>query len=476
MVKCKHCDTVIPDAAKFCSSCGRGVEERRNAPAEMLTEHIFEEIDVNLNERLSLLADGIVSQVGISSGFSTLVEDKIEDYETKPVDERQSPLPADEDVGSMSSLSFLSTVKALPYPAVAGRIMRPIRVRGQSRKHITLFSSIIVLTTMLVALCVVALLRMPSDAASPALSIIGEAAPGHTIILHGSQFTPGNKLTIAFDNQPLSRSGPSNVGAIAGIQDIHIAGQAARSSVPPPGTTGNETVTTTVRGDGTFDASVLIDAHWQIGSHHTIQVYNQTDQLLRSLAFVVASNTATGLSVCTPGANITNLDLGVAVAGQSQPLTAPFKLCSQGNGLVHWTSNWNEKRTPWLSLPHEGQMKAPQSQQLLVSVFPADLMLGTYNTQVLITNAQNATTVELDITFSVETSQPAPGTHAPGQAPASSSAPTTSPTQPRPTATPVPTPRPTPTPVPPTPVPPTPQPTPVPPTTTPQVPPATPTP
>jgi len=420
--------------------------------------NIFDEIDANLSERSDLLSNGIVSQVGAGSSFSTIFEDKTEDYETKPVGKRQPLPPADEDAGSMPS-SFLRTMNALPYPAAVGRVIRPIRVRGRSRRHLALLSSIVVLTAMLIALCVVALLRMPSDAASSALSIIGEAAPGHTVILHGSQFTAGSKLTIVTDNQALSHTGPSNIGAMVGIQDI--SGQAAISSVPPPGTTGNETVATTVRGDGTFDASILINAQWQIGSRHTIRVYNQTDQLLRSLVFTVASNTATGLSVCTSGASIVNLDLGVAVAGQSQPLTAPFMLCSQGNGLVHWMSNWNGKRTPWLSMPHEGQMRAPQSQQLLVSASPAGLMIGTYNTQVLIMNAQNATTVELDITFSVEGSQPAPGGRAPGQARPPSSAPTTSPTQPQPTAAPVPptpAPKPTPTPAPPTPVPPTPTP------------------
>ena len=477
MVKCKHCDAVIPAAAKFCSSCGRGLEEQGNVPAELLTEHIFEEIDVNLSERTSLLPNGMVSLASVGSGFSTLIEDKIEDYETWPFGEQQSPSPAGEDASNMPS--FRRAVYSLPYPAVARRAMQPISVRGRSRKHFALFSSIIVFTTMLVALCLVALLRMPSDAASPALSIIGEAAPGHTVTLHGSQFTSGNKLTIAFDNQALSRAGSSNVGAIANIQAIHIVGRAAMSSVPPPGTTSHGTVTTTVRRDGTFDAPLLIDAQWQIGSHHTIQVYNQTNQLLRSLAFTVASDTATGLSVCNSGANIVNLNLGVAVAGQRQPLTASFTLCSQGNGLVHWMSNWNEKRIPWLSMPHEGQMKAPQSQRLLVSVSPAGLMLGTYDTEVLITNAQNATTVELNIMFSVEASQLVPGGHVPvrGQNPAPSSVPTTSPTQPGSTGTPAPKPKPTP--VPPTPAP---RPTPVPPTPTPPPtpqatpPPATPTP
>lgn len=429
-------------------------------------ENIFDEIDANLSERSNLLLNGIVKLSGIGSGFSTIVEDKVEDYETKPVDEQPPPLPADEDAGATPSLPFLRTVNALPYPAVVGRVIRPIRVRGQSRKHIAFLSSIIVLITMLVALCVVALLRMPSDAASPTLSIIGEAAPGHTVILHGSQFIAGNKLTIAFDNQSLSRTGPSNFGAMADIQSIYLSGQAMMSSVPSLGTTGNETITTTVRGDGTFDASIPIDAQWQVGSRHTIQVYNQTDQLLRSLAFTVASNIATGLRVCTPEANIIKLNLGVAIAGRSQALTAPFTLCSQGNGLVHWTSNWNEERVPWLSMPHEGQMKAPQSQQLLVSASSMGLTIGTYSTQILITNAQNATTVELDITFSVEATQPAPNGQAPGQAPLPSSAPTTSPTQPQPTATPVPAP--TPTPVPPTPTP-TPQATPGPPTPTPLV-------
>src|SRR5262249_22483073 len=125
----------------------------------------------------------------------------------------------------------------------------------------------------------------------------------------------------------------------------------------------------------------------------------------------------------------------------------------------------------WLSMPREGQMRAPQSQQLLVGASPSGLVVGTYTTQALITSAQNATTVELDVTFSVEASQSVSN----GQTLPSSSAPT----QPQPTATPKPTLYPpTPTPVPPTPMPkPTPTPVPIP-TPTPQTtpPPVTPTP
>jgi hypothetical protein len=312
-------------------------------------ENIFDEIDANLSERSNLLSKGIARQAGTGAGSSAIVENKTEDDETRPASERK-PFPADEGASDALSLPFLRTVNALPYPAVVGRAFRPIR--GRRQRSMAFLSSIVVIVAMLVALCVVVLLKVPGDAASP--------------------------------------------------------------------------------------------------THPVIR----------------AADTTTGLRVCAPGATIVKLDLGAAVVGQSQPLTALFTLCSQGNGSVHWTSSWNEKQAPWLSMPHEGQMEAPQSQQLLISASPSGLVVGIYNTWVLITDTRNATLIRLNVTFSVEASQPAQSR----QAPLPSSVPATLPARPQPTATPVPALRPTPAPPTPTPTPISPTRTPVPPTSTPLTP------
>ncbi|HEY7419921.1 MAG TPA: zinc ribbon domain-containing protein, partial [Ktedonobacteraceae bacterium] len=357
MDKCKHCDTVIPDAAQFCSSCGREVDVQGDMPTEVRIENIFDEIDFNLSARLNHLLQGVVSQPDAGSSLSAGAADK-----TWLASEQGAPVLASDDTSNTPSLPFLHAVSVLPYPAVAARTLRSFK--GRNRKHgALLFSSIVVVTAMLVALCIVLLFKEPLDAAGPELSIIGEAAPGHSIILHGSQFTPGNKLTIAVDNQPVLYTDPPNLGAMAYVQE------AARSL----GMSRGGVITTTVRGNGTFDATISVDARWQVGSRHTIWVYGQTGQLLRNLVFTVASGTATGLRQCAPEASIIKLNLGSAVAGQSQTLSAPFTLCSQGGGLVHWTSSWDAQQAPWLSLPRAGQITAPQSQRLLVSVSSSGL-------------------------------------------------------------------------------------------------------
>lgn len=271
MDKCKHCDAVIPDAAKFCSVCGREVEEQGDIPTEVFTENIFDEIDVNLSVRSSRLLNEASGQPGDSSGLSTIVDD-----DTIPDGEQQSPSFAS---GDTPSLPFLRTVSMLPYSAVAARTIRPVNRRN--RRQTALLSSIVVVATMLVALCAVLFFRAPLDAANPTLSIIGEAAPGRSIVLHGSQFTSGDKLAIAIDTQPVGR-GPSNFGSVAYVQ-------AAMFAAPSLEVSGDGVITAIVRGDGTFDATLSVDAHWQVGSQHTVQVYDPVDQLLRSVTFTVVS-------------------------------------------------------------------------------------------------------------------------------------------------------------------------------------------
>ncbi len=448
MALCKHCNSVLPDAARFCGYCGCMVEEQGSVETELLAE-MFDEIDINLNARTS--SPGMIKNLSdAGADSSTIIDDA-----TLSADKHTPPPPGFNDLDNRSSQPSIKVTKPLSYPA-ATRVIRTFTGQGWRRAAFprAFISSAIVIAAVVLSLCVVVLFRSPLGAAGPTLSIIGGAVPGQSITLHGQKFTPTSRLNIVIDD----RSHVQPFG-FAVKTYIHAVESYSRSK----DMRSNGSIVVTVRGNGTFDVTIPIDVHWQVGSNHTISVYDQDNQLVRSIGFTVASDSSLGLRACAPGANIIKLNLGSTVAGQK--LSAPFVLCSQGSGLVHWMSSWDQKQAPWLSLPQAGQLNAPQSQQALVYASSVGLKPGIYNAQVMISNAQNATTIELDVTFSVRTTQVLP-TQPP-------SVPPSSPTPKPPRSTPTPL---TPTPVPPTPTPTSPPPTPTSPPPTPTSPPPTPTP
>ena len=121
-----------------------------------------------------------------------------------------------------------------------------------------------------------------------------------------------------------------------------------------------------------------------------------------------SSSNLVGLKNCPGMPSAAKISLGPVVEGQSQPVSTPFTLCTQGTGTVSWTSSWDQQQAPWLQIDHtSGQVAASQTQQINVSAAAKDLKAGTYSTPITFSD-ENKTNVLLNVTLDVQKAPPNP--------------------------------------------------------------------
>ena len=260
----------------------------------------------------------------------------------------------------------------------------------------TTLSAAGVAVAVTVSLLLVLLSRGAIGAAPPpTLAILGSAIPGKSIILHGDHFQAGSRITVVIDNQSGSTSNhSSSADSVSTINSMTML-QALEQQQPLSG------IPATIKSDGTFDVTIPVNATWNVGSTHTLSVYDQNARLIKNTVFSVMADLTPGLAGCTPGVTTEKLSLGPAPAGDSQTVSAPFTLCSNGTATVDWSSSWDQKNASWLQVDQGGQIQGPQSQQITVKASPSQLKPGSYTTVVAFSSLQSDTKISLNVTFTV---------------------------------------------------------------------------
>lgn len=263
---------------------------------------------------------------------------------------------------------------------------------------------------------------------APGLSLSGNShvAPGSSLILHGSHFLPNGSVTLTLDSGTLlSATRPTTPAR----QTDGYPQNAASAGLAFQVLTSYAQNAISVRGDGTFDATIQVNPTWTPGQH-TIHATEAVSHRNASLSFTItqASSTATPtptpteaptptpkptpsptptatavpppvLSCATPG----NLSLGPVSEFSSQSVSGKVTLCTAGSGTLTWRASWNQNQAPWLHIAQSsGFVQAPYQAQTTVSASAANLKAGAYTATVAFTGLESNTIQTINVTFTVK--------------------------------------------------------------------------
>ena len=159
----------------------------------------------------------------------------------------------------------------------------------------------------------------------------------------------------------------------------------------------------TISHNGTFAITIHVNENWGKGSVHSLCVYGQDGKFITSIDFKAVSGVLKpSLAPCITTASQTTMNLGPIAEGESQTVSMPFQLCTSGSGKLDWTSSWDQQQAPWLQVDQNGQLTAPQSQQIQIRASAQNLKAGTYTADVTFSSSLGNTKVVLQATFLVQ--------------------------------------------------------------------------
>ncbi len=235
-----------------------------------------------------------------------------------------------------------------------------------------------------------------AQAPRPALILSGNIIPGGTISAQGRNFTPGGTVTLTIDGHTATqhRSGTDGL-ALVSPSLSQLAPQTAKV----------QSIKTSVHvmSDGTFETTIQIDPHWSVGSSHLLVA---TDQSSAQQAHATVSVPRQAELVnCSHSTSTNSIALGPVLAGQKQPVSAVFALCTTGSGVVQWTASWDQHQAKWLQVDPTGQIQAPLSKQIMISASAGDLEAGSYSATVTFSDQNSPTKISLRVMFIVRSAQ-----------------------------------------------------------------------
>jgi hypothetical protein len=219
---------------------------------------------------------------------------------------------------------------------------------------------------------------------TPTAQLLGFASPGSTLILQGSNFTPGDTVTATIDT-PLTAS--TQNGNVLNNMDTNAAFFHRNSA------NSAASITRIIQGDRTLNIPIPVDSLWPVGSTHIVYLYYDNSNKVIKLPFTVRLHVAQPQLVgCINEA--TTINLGAIVEGSSQRLAKALMLCTTGAGQV----SWNATGTPsWLQLTQQGQITAPNSAQIALSASAKGLRPGSYSAPITFSSAQSNAKVILNV-------------------------------------------------------------------------------
>jgi hypothetical protein len=255
-------------------------------------------------------------------------------------------------------------------------------------------STVVIVTVITTSLLLFVFHVLPeggSGSTQPTVSIPSTVNPGEIITVQGNNFSPGLPIIIAIDTQQTAQTND-----IVSLSQANIVGslQSATRQL-------QQSISLTVKSDGTFTTTIQADSSWPIGSQHTIYVLRKDMSLLVKRQFTVKLTNPT-LTLCGVSTSIASITLGPVAAGQNASISTPFKLCTQGSGPVVWSSSWDTKQAPWLLLAKSGNVQAPQAQPLQLSASAASLSAGNYTTVVTFSSLHSSLSITLKVTLIVQ--------------------------------------------------------------------------
>jgi hypothetical protein len=232
---------------------------------------------------------------------------------------------------------------------------------------------------------------------SPKITLAGQAILGQSIILKGSNFPSGGRVIVTLDNRSLAGMGHST--QVPETTPVSMMGELLLFAFQSP-IAGNWVK---ISHDGTFAITIHVNEHWSEGSVHSLRVYGQDGKFITSIDFKAVSGVPKpSLAPCTATAPQTTMNIGPITEGESQTVSMPFQLCTSGSGKLNWTSSWDQQQAPWLQVDQNGQLAAPQSQQIQIRASAQNLQAGTYTADVTFSSSPGNTKVVLQVTFLVQ--------------------------------------------------------------------------
>jgi hypothetical protein len=263
-------------------------------------------------------------------------------------------------------------------------------------------ASAFVLVGLVAGLVLIPLLGGHAQTPPPVLILSGNIVPGGSVSIQGRNFSPGGTVTFTIDGHSATVASHSSTAqhlpptyGLASLSLSALAPQTAR--IPSAGTS------VPVKSDGTFEVTIQVDLHWPVGSSHPLVATEQSSSRQARLTLVVQHQAE--LVSCSSSTRTTNIALGPALAGQKQPVSAAFTLCTTGSGIVQWTASWNQQQAKWLQVDRSGQIQAPLSKQLKISASANSLKAGVYSATVTFNDQNSPAIVSLRVMFIVRSAQ-----------------------------------------------------------------------
>ncbi len=327
-VRCRRCQTMLPEYARFCKECGALVypeveeyiatEISLNAPIaydpaenELTLPSIWSGISNEQSMPPQVLSrEDIVGVLGENwqhdryRDTDHLPENSIDQIGVTPAEKHE-----DEEDDAIISVPFFTLHEQGEAPELRAEHRQPGQIRGehqqpaqmrsehrqpaqaratsrqptqisstpkQRRPHLAVVSTTAVALAGVAAALLIPLLGANAQRNAPAppppatISVTNTttAFPGGSLAIHGKNFLPNGTITISADGNPLTKNSRTlPVATLSGLQN------SSNSDL------NNEVLqSTTINKDGTFDTTISVPAEWKPNTTHTIDATEQVSE------------------------------------------------------------------------------------------------------------------------------------------------------------------------------------------------------
>ncbi len=256
----------------------------------------------------------------------------------------------------------------------------------------------ILLASLIAGLVLISFLGGHPQTPPPILILNGNIVPGGNISVQGHNFSPGGTVTFTIDGHTATiASGSSTAQHLPGTDSltlVSLSQLALQTTKTPSGGTS-----VPVKSDGTFEATIQVDLHWPVGSSHLLVATEQSKGQQAHVTINVPRQAE--LVSCSHSTATTDIALGPVLAGQKQPVSTVFTLCTTGSGMVQWKASWDQRQAKWLQVDRTGQIQAPLSKQITISALAGSLKVGTYTATITFSDQSSPTKISLRVMFIV---------------------------------------------------------------------------
>lgn len=362
-ILCPHCEKAMPDSAHYCTSCGESI----TAP-----EHMTVRIGQRSNTHTPPALETVHSFQTPSSlqdqeySFADILAQELEENPPHLLTwHKELDAPGEqEDVLFVPRPSQVYPIVLKPLPIKRSWLDRAASLPPLFWMRLLAVSILLLVGVFGVFITIGrGLFNASAGPHGPTLQASSSSvAPGATLTLHGSNFSPGS---------------------IAGL---------SRDAMIPIVDTGYLT-RIPVDAKGSFTDTVTISPEWQAGIH-TVNAEDATlHKIARFSLFVTGRNTS--LRPAHLAISATALDMGSGDFATNS--TKQLSLSNIGGGQISWQGSTDQ---PWLQItPKQGMIADISKVQVTVAVERSTLQPGSYTAHVNF--ASSAGNSKIDVKMSV---------------------------------------------------------------------------